>query len=113
VDTWSPITESYLRDLIYRQLKACTPEQRDWFERIRTWRSAPIVRSGAIEHVWIVAEVGNSSVYYDDVEEGFNISPLAAGGSIAVPGYEQWTLGDALYHLARILPLVQFSGPVA
>jgi hypothetical protein len=34
------------------------------------------------------------------VEEGFNISRLAADGSIADPGWEQWEISEALSQLA-------------
>lgn len=37
-------------------------------------------------------------MYYEDVEEGFNISRLDSSGTIANPGSEQWELRHALHH---------------
>ena len=47
----------------------------------------------AIEH-------GASVVYYEDVEEGFNLSALASDGSISQPGFEQSELRHVLNRLA-------------
>ena len=57
---------------------------------------ADMDRLGAIETVFVVAKPGGVVLYYEDVEEGFNISSLLADGAIASPGYEQWALRHVL-----------------
>jgi hypothetical protein len=99
--TWQPISAEELDALIAAQLADCSPEQRQLFGR---WKVVPhlanIDRFGATETVFVVAKAGDLALYYEDVEEGFNISPLLPDGSIASPGYEQWELRHALCHLA-------------
>ena len=46
----------------------------------------------------MVAEGRGLVIYFEDVEEGFNVSPLSPDGAIASPGYEQWELRHALSH---------------
>jgi len=98
VESWSPASESDVRELIRKQLPDCTPEQRSYFESISTIRSVPIRRFGLLETVWVVAQSGERAIYYEDIEEGFNISKIAPDGSIATPTCEQWTLRHSLHH---------------
>lgn len=73
--------------------------QQKAFKQIRMApRATPIVRGDNVESVFVVAERGNEVLYYEDVEEGVNVSPLDSDGVIANPGFEQWELGDALHH---------------
>jgi hypothetical protein len=51
------------------------------------------------ESVIIVAQLEEMVIYYEDVEDGFNVSEVAPDGSIATPGFEQWTIVDAIQHL--------------
>jgi hypothetical protein len=101
MDTWQPISVEELETLIATQLADCSREQRQFFDRCKVVpHLAKIDRFGATETVFVVAKAGDLVLYYEDVEEGFNISPLLPDGSIASPGYEQWELRHALWHLA-------------
>ena len=101
MDTWQPISAEELDALIATQLADCSPEQRQFFERCKVARHlAKIDRLGATETVFVVARAGDLALYYEDVEEGFNISLLRLDGSIASPGHEQWELCSALGRLA-------------
>jgi hypothetical protein len=101
MDTWEPTSAKELEALIVRELAKCTPEQREFFSRIRIpLRAVPIPRFGQVESIFVVAQQGDVVVYYEDVEEGFNLSTLAPDGSIESPGYEQWELRHVLYRLA-------------
>lgn len=94
---WQPITATELLALIETQLCACEPTDIARFEQIRTpLRSTPVRRFDAIEHVFVMAEYQGTVLYYEDVEEGFNLSALDAQGFIATPGFNQWELGVAL-----------------
>lgn len=105
MDTWIPITAQELEALIERELSRCSDEQRQYFTRISTGlREAKIERFGLIESVFIVAQDKGIALYYEDVEEGFNLSPLTVDGAIASPGWADWELRHALYHLASQRP---------
>jgi hypothetical protein len=94
------MTREELDDLIKTQLTGCSPEQRSFFENCAVVPYlVPIYRRGRAESVFVLAKANGVVLYYEDVEEGFNISPLSHDGSIASPGYEQWELGHALEHL--------------
>ena len=100
MDTWQPVTAKELDALVTTQLADCSPEQHELFERYKVVPYlVPIDRQGKTEAVFVVAKTGDMVLYYEDVEEGFNISPLSHDGSIATPGYEQWELRHALGHL--------------
>lgn len=98
---WSASTIEEIDELVARELCACPDDLAELFASIRVpFRAVPIMRSGAPEHVFAVAERDGVVVYYEDVEEGFNLSRLASDGSILTPGHEQWRLRDALSHLS-------------
>jgi len=100
---WSPTTQDELESLIHDELGACTEKQREIFNRYKVpLRKAPIVRYGKQEYVFVVAQRGDEVMYYEDVEEGFNFSPLAEDGSIK----EHWCNQDELEHALNrwILP---------
>lgn len=100
MENWSPATADEVASIVERQLQGCPANLATLFASIRTpLRAVPIERFGGIESVFVVAEHKGVAVYYEDVEEGFNLSPLAADGSIARPGHEQWNLHHALWHL--------------
>ena len=97
-DEWRPITEGEMRDLLEEQLAACTPERREVFERYRVspYR-APLIRYGKKELVFVVAVKDGEALYYEDVEDGFNRSPLSESGEILQHWCNQDDLQDALY----------------
>ncbi|MCU1270745.1 MAG: hypothetical protein JWN74_2039 [Acidobacteriaceae bacterium] len=57
---------------------------------------APIVRYGKTEAVVIVARRGREVIYWEDVEEGFNVSPVAPNDRILEHSCNQDNLGLAL-----------------
>jgi hypothetical protein len=100
MESWSPATANEVASIIEKDLRECPEALAALFAEIRTpLRSVPITRFGNIEHVFVVAEKNGVVVYYEDVEEGFNLSRLAPDGSIATPRWEQWKLHHALWHL--------------
>ena len=82
---WSPIEEDGLFDLIthaefilegldkgfWRLIKLNTPQK---------WRNQPLGDLGG--GFWVVAIVGNRCIYYNDIEDGFNISTFKSWGEI-------------------------------
>ncbi len=94
-DAWKPITKEELVDLLRAQIRECTPEQVAAFDRysVPPYR-APILRNSARESVFVVAVRNGEALYYEDVEEGFNFSPLSPAGEIL----EHWCNQDELKH---------------
>jgi hypothetical protein len=97
---WKPISESELEALLDRELSNCTAEQQDIFAR---YRVAPykvsIHRLGNLEEVFVVAELPTGVVYYEDVEEGFELDHLGADGAIPEQGCNQYELRHVLSQL--------------
>ncbi len=99
MERWQPVAAEELSQILERELAKCEPAQREAFGRYRIApRATPIVRYGNAEFVFAVAERGDEVLYYEDVEEGFNISRRDSRGTIANPGFEQWELRHALHH---------------
>lgn len=97
-DEWAPITEEEMRDLLEEQLAACTPDRREIFEQYRVpLYQAPLVRYGNKELVFVVAVKEGEALYYEDVDDGFNRSPLSESGEVLEHWCNQDDLQDALY----------------
>jgi hypothetical protein len=100
MDRWIPISCDELEELVSAQLTECSPEHAEQFALLRApFRTASVMRGGVSESVFIVAQLEETAIYYEDVEDGFNVSEVAPDGSIATPGFEQWTIADAIQHL--------------
>ena len=99
MNKWRPISKSELEELIEAQLRECNSEQKVVFEKYRVpLHKARILRSGNAEEVFVVAKNGSEVMYYEDIEQGFNLSPISDSGEILSPGWEQDELKYALLH---------------
>jgi hypothetical protein len=89
MDSWKPATREYVAQLLAVQLQRLSPAQRDrWAALTVPFRVVPI--SGEPGHViYVVAEIEGRVIYFEDVEEGWNVAPLTARGEIASRGFEQ------------------------
>jgi hypothetical protein len=95
--TWSPITAEALEEILERDLADGDAALRLSFEKYRVpTLKAAITRNGEVEHVFIVAKKGGEVMYYDDIDERFEISRIGEDGSILDPGSNQDSLGLAL-----------------
>jgi hypothetical protein len=91
------ITTEAIQKLVEGDLVNCDAEQLATFERYAvTPYLAPILRYGKNEMVFVVARRENDVIYWEDVEEGFNVSALAADGRILEHFCNQDELGIAL-----------------
>lgn len=94
---WQPITIPELDAILSEQLDACTPEQQTAFAGYRVpFYAVPIRRLGAVESVFVVAELPNGLLYFEDVEEGFDVSALGADGAIPDQSCNQYELRHVL-----------------
>ena len=90
---WEPITQTELEREIEIQLAELSPEQRAFFQSILVpLRAVPIVRWGELEKVFVVAEFKEVVVFYEDIEEGFEIATLNESGVISEYGSSQFKL---------------------
>jgi len=96
---WRPTTQKELEVIIREQLAVCTPMQRETFGKYRVpMQRVVIQRYGKTEYVFVVAQRGQEAMYYEDIEEGFNFSPLDADGNILEHWCSQDELKYALWH---------------
>jgi hypothetical protein len=97
MDAWHPITAEEMLSVIDRELQDCTLEQRRVLDRYRVaLRPTLIERYGKLGSVFVVAQRGEEVMYWEDIEEGFNVSRLTPDGQIAEHGFEQDKLRHAL-----------------
>lgn len=90
-----PATVDQVRDIVKHELSNCDDEQLAAFRRYAVEPYiAPIVRYGKTEAVVVIAREGVEAIYWEDVEEGFNVSPVAEDGHIL----EHWCNQDELGH---------------
>ncbi|HWF06468.1 MAG TPA: hypothetical protein VHA06_22450 [Candidatus Angelobacter sp.] len=94
---WQSAAVEQLKLIVHGDLETCDAEQFAIFTRyaIEPYL-APIVRNGTIESVVVVARRENEVIYWEDVEEGFNVSPIDSNGQILEHWCNQDELGLAL-----------------
>jgi len=90
---WKAATLSEVGDIVKADLAKCDPEQMATFRQFSVEPYyAPIVRYGEIGQVVVVARKSDEVMYWEDVEEGFNISPVGQDGVVL----EHWCNQDEL-----------------
>jgi len=93
MDEWQPATIEYVKELVARDLSDCDEEQSSLFKRCAVDPyPAPIIRYGNSGTVVVVARDRDEVIYYEDIEEGFNVSPVGSTGEIL----EHWCNQDEL-----------------
>jgi hypothetical protein len=90
---WQPATVEEVMKIVRDDLAECDEEQFVAFKRYAVEPYvAPILRYGEMENAVVVARRGDEVIYWEDVEEGFNLSPVAPDGRIL----EHWCNQDEL-----------------
>jgi hypothetical protein len=99
--SWKPTNRREIEEILAQQVADLSEDERQAFERFRLEPyQAPITRYGKNEKVFVVARNGDEVMYWEDVEEGFNISPFDRSGQIT----QHWCNQDSLkFALARWL----------
>ena len=103
---WRPTTEEGLWDLLNSAWERMTFPQRNLWEVIKIdpkkWKQHPWGNKGG--GFWVVAILGNIIVWYNDIEEGFNLSNYKIYGIIE----EYWCNQDELeITVQNLLNLIQ------
>lgn len=82
--SWTPISLAELLELIHEGVSAMSQQQRRVWEGIAVqpekWDEEDYGKEGG--SFWVVAICGQQVLWYNDVEEGFNISPFSEYGKI-------------------------------
>jgi hypothetical protein len=102
---WSPITREALEVEVRLDLAECSAEQIAYFQRVVLddpvrWQLSPYGDEGG--GFWVVARDGRRVLWWNDIEDGWNVSAFDVSGCI--PAAEYRANQDSL-HLA--LPRLQ------
>ena len=93
---WKPLSRDELKSTIARELAECSEEQRAYFKRVAfeptKWSQSPYGDEGG--GFWAVAADDNRVLWYNDIEDGFNVSTYTDWGTI--PANEYWCNQDEL-----------------
>ena len=103
-----------LESLLRRDLEECSEKLEAFFAQVRItpvkWRQSP----WGVEGFWAVAVNGDQVLWYNDIEDGFNVSRFVIRGEI--PDDEYWCNQDSLkWALPRLAgdPGVRLGPPEA
>ena len=81
---WEPISEVGIWDSINESYERMNPEQRRIWEVIKIepqkWGQEPYGNEG--NGFWVVAIIGNTVIWFNDIEDGFNRSTFTEYGKI-------------------------------
>ena len=95
--SWQPISKTELLEKIAHGEVNMSPSQLQFWETNRIppqkWRLHPWGDQG--EGFWVVAIIGKTVLWYNDIEDGFNHSQYTTHGVID----EYWCAQDELQHL--------------
>lgn len=94
---WAPASIIEVMQRVKQDLSECSPDQAAAYAKyaVNPYR-ASIDRYGQREMVVVVARCHNQALYWEDVEEGFNVSPIGEDGTILEHGCNQDSLGQAI-----------------
>ena len=95
---WRPLSRDELNSTIERELADCSDELRAYFVTVAfepsKWRQSPYGDEGG--GFWAIAADGGRVLWFNDIEEGFNVSAFVEWGTI--PANEYWCNQDELKH---------------
>jgi len=91
---WAPIAENVLRARVGQGVSRMNPAQLRLWEAIciapEKWQQRPYGEPGG--GFWVVALIGRTVIWYNDIEEGFNRSRYVSFGTIE----DYWRNDDEL-----------------
>lgn len=94
---WQPVSLAELQELVSKELQRCTQNQKEAFTLFRVpFYQVPVHRFGKRESVWVVAKLPSALLYYEDVEEGFELGILDEDGALQDHGCHQYELSHVL-----------------
>lgn len=104
---WQPISEEKIWDDINSAWKRMSFQQRNFWEIIRIdpekWIQNPWGEEG--NGFWVVAIIGKTVVWYNDIEDGYNRSTFSKYGKIN----EYWCNQDELEWVVQHIMTMQIT----
>jgi hypothetical protein len=111
---WDAIDREALDALVAEGLAEAAPEERELFSRAAVtptkWQLSPWGDTGG--GFWVVAVLDDRVLWFNDIEDGFNVSRFVEHGTI--PPTEYWCNQDELRWAIRALagqPAAKFGPP--
>ncbi|MGA2551781.1 MAG: hypothetical protein ABSF50_16655 [Burkholderiaceae bacterium] len=105
---WKPISEEALRARITQGVARMTESQRCLWNAVRIapekWQQIPYGEAGL--GFWVVAVIGKTVLWYNDIEEGFNRSRYSIYGKID----DYWVNQDELEVAIEYLSNAVYTG---
>lgn len=102
---WKPISESSLWDLINEAEQRMSVSQGRLWEAIRVqpmkWQQPSYGKAGG--GFWVVAVVGEMVIWYNDIEDGFNLSLYRVSGTIREYWCNQDRLEQTVQHVLNFI----------
>lgn len=102
---WKPLSKVSLRDLLGEAEQRMSADVRRLWDALRIapekWAQHPYGDEGG--GFWVVAVFGSRVIWYNDIEEGFNVSRYGSAGEIAEYLCEQEELENVLQRLLSFL----------
>lgn len=93
---WKPIALNELVSILRNELADCSQEMLSFFEQVKVppvkWTQSPWGENGG--GFWVVGIYQKRVLWYNDIEEGFNVSSFSCDGEIPVGEY--WCNQDNL-----------------
>ncbi|HVV48879.1 MAG TPA: hypothetical protein VHO06_04410 [Polyangia bacterium] len=100
---WDSIGLKEIEHIIAEELANATPEEKALFSRIAIpptkWQLSPWGDEGG--GFWVVALMDDRVLWFNDIEDGFNVSRVVVAGQI--PSTEYWCNQDELPLAIRAL----------
>lgn len=114
---WTPISESSLWDLLNAAELRMDPHVGRFWESVRIlpekWAQHPYGDVGG--GFWVVGVLGSRVIWFNDIEDGFNVSNYKMFGEFVDYWCDQHELEIVLQHLLHFVqtgsPLVGRAGP--
>lgn len=98
--SWQPFTLAEMEARVAEQLDNCTPCHQTVFALLRVpFYRVQLHRLGRVESVWVVAHHAAGLLYYEDVEEGFEIGIPGDDGVLPERSCNQFELTHVLHRL--------------
>ena len=94
---WRAITLDEMQALIADELARCSTEDFDLFQKIKIEpKKIRFDRGAFAEDAFIVAQIGKKIIFFDDIEDGFEVGTPDDDGVLRFRGVGQFELGHAL-----------------
>src|SRR4051812_34871251 len=100
---WRPIISAELSQILTRDLAVCSDADRAFFAKIRIEpRKVRFDRGMFSEDVFVVGQEERRVLFFDDIEDGFEVGVLDTNEVIRGAGASQFDLRQALYQFKRL-----------